>query len=290
LLKVDYCAWHRLWPELLAVAPADSRDPYIVSATAQALFHTGRLTRQLPRPQTPDELLLAKEADQAHWKKSDLYFDLGYVNMALHHLTEAVEFWGDRPVLLQRLALVNFALGNISTGRIYLKALTKIPFQSGWAREYLHRLELDSVLERDEEVSRLRRSTVKRDSVVHLTTDLELLSLLGDDTTNRMAFEYLMTYYLLAKNLTGFAENLPSTQHLPGFELSPLWEEALVMADDQSVQPLDLKGRSLNHDAERRLETIVRALAACGGNRELARSRLRDEYANSYFYYYLFSP
>ncbi len=290
LLEVDYCAWHRLWPELLAAAPANPRSPYVASATAQALFHTGRLAQELPLLRTPEDLLLAKDADAAHWKKSDLYFDLGYVNMALHHLTEAVEFWGERPVLLQRLAQINFALGNLSTGRMYLKALNKIPFQGGWAGEYLHRLEADPVLEHDEEVGRLRTLMMKRDSVVHLNADEELLAILAANPGNRMAFEYLMTYYLLAKNLTAFVQNLPRAHNFPGFELSPLWEEALVMAARQSAQPLNLKGRALNREAERRLDTMTRVIAASGENEELARSQLRDEYANSYFYYYLFGP
>src|SRR5207245_1223765 len=103
----------------------------------------GNLTRELPVLAQPVDLLLFDEKQQSHWRKSDLYFDLGYLNMALHHLTESVEFYGERPVLLRRLALVNLALGNLSTARVYLGTLARAPFQRRWAQEYLEQLGTD---------------------------------------------------------------------------------------------------------------------------------------------------
>src|SRR4029078_4229464 len=127
---------------------------------------TGSLTSELPILTSPADLLLFNDKQQSHWRKSDLYFDLGYLNMALHHLTESVEFYGERPALLRRLALVNLALGNVSTAKVYLGTLARAPVQGEWANDYFQRLQLDPNLSTDEEVARLRRSMVRTDSVV----------------------------------------------------------------------------------------------------------------------------
>jgi len=132
-LTVDYLAWQGRWSEVVSAAKTNPRNTFVACAVAQASYHTGTLTIQLPYLPSPPDLLLFSDKQQAHWKRSDLYFDLGYLNMALHHLTEAMEFYGERPLLLQRLALVNLALTNISTAKVYLGTLTRAPFQGRWA-------------------------------------------------------------------------------------------------------------------------------------------------------------
>jgi tetratricopeptide (TPR) repeat protein len=287
-LAVDYYACHKMWARVLEAARDNPEDVYVQSAVGQALFHTGRLNRELPVVRKPGDLLLFDEKELGHWRKSDLYFDLGYVNMALHHLTEAMEFWGERPLLLQRLALVNLALGNGSTARIYLQALTRVPFHSRWAKEYLRRFQSEPALTSDPEVGRLRTLMAKKDVVLRLPVDYVLLLLLDGNRHNRMAFEYLMTYFLLTKNLTGFIDNLSRADDFAGFDITPLWDEALALATKHLGLHPNLKSRQSSAEAQRRLEHVLQVIAGCGGNRETARGKLQDEYGNSYFFYYFF--
>lgn len=290
VLAVDYHACRRMWPEALAAAAGNPTNTYVMCAVAQASHHTGKLMRELPSLHRPGDLLLFEQGHRAHWKRSDLYFDLGYVNMALHHLSEAVEFCGERPILLQRLALVNLALGNINTAKLYLNALTRTPFHARWARDYLRRAESDQSLARDPEVRRLRSLMVRRDSVLRLSLDEELLLLLEANPQNRMAFEYLMTYYLLTKNLAGFGKNLYRLDDFPGSSLSTPWEEAATLAIKQSAQQSPLRARRPSPEVQRRLALFLKALEGCGGDSELARARLQKDYGNTYFYYYYLHP
>lgn len=290
LLAVDYYAWHKMWPQVLEAATVNPKDIYVRSAVAQALFHTGRLGRELPVLDKPGDLLLFDEQQPGEWKKSDLYFDLGYVNMALHHLSEAVSLCGERPMLLQRLALVNLALGNGSTARIYLNALTRVPFYSRWAKDYLQRLESDPALAGDQEVSRLRTQKMNRDTILRLPVDRVLLMLLNADRQNRMAFEYLMTYFLLTRNLAGFLDNLSRADDFAGFDIPPLWDDALALATKPLGRHPNLRTHPASAEARRRLEHVAQVIAGCSGNREMARGKLQNEhdYGTSYFLYYLF--
>lgn len=286
-LAVDYLAWHGRWPEI-SVAKASSENPFVRCALAQASFHTGTLTRELPIFSSPLDLMLSGDRPQSTWKKSDLYFDLGYVNMALHHLTESVEFYGERPVLLQRLALVNLALSNLSTAKVYLGTLARAPFHGVWARDYLERLERDPALASDEEIARLRASMVRRDSVLALPLDEELLQLLAANPQNRMAFEYLMTYYLLTKNLNAFVKNISRVKEFPGFEITPLWDEALLLASRESGQPIQVREHAISQEALSRVDAVTRLVQQYGDKGELPRSALSADYARTYSFYWCF--
>jgi hypothetical protein len=287
-LMVDYLAWHGRWAEVPLAAKANPRNDVIACTLAQARFHTGNLTTELPTLPSPADLLLFNDKQQAHWKRSDLYYDLGYLNMALHHLTEAMEFYGERPVLLQRLALVNLALTNISTAKVYLGTLTRAPFQGSWARNYLDRLEKDPVLTSDEEVARLRRLMVRRDSVIILTPDEELLMLLAANRQNRMAFEYLMTYYLLTKNLQAFVKNIARVKDFPGLEISPMWDEALLLASLEAGRSLEIPGHVICSEARSRVNAVNQVIKKNGENAQLSRHELTADYAHTYSYYWWF--
>jgi hypothetical protein len=289
LMQLDFFAWHGQWPKALAVSgKANPRSPYVACAIAQASYHTGKLLTQLPSLQSPADLLLYRNKQEGHWKESDLYYDLGYLNMALHHLTEAVEFYGERPALLRRLALVNLALGNISTAKVYLGTLARAPFQGEWANDYLQRLQLDPNLTTDEEVGRLRRSMVHRDSVVILTPDEELSMLLGANPRNRMAFEYLMTYYLLTKNLNGFVKNVSRINDFSNLSFPPMWDEALVLAGRMAGRQLQVPGHVISQEGVTRVESVTRAVKQAGDDAVLARSKLAPEYGHTYTFYWWF--
>lgn len=288
-LKVDYLAWHGRWPEVLQLAARNPMSSFVACAAAQADYHTGRLTSRLPALTSPADLLLSNDKSLSNWKKCDLYFDLGYVNMALHYLTESVEFYGERPVLLQRLALINLALGNLNTAKVYLGTLARAPFHASWARGYLERLAVDPTLPGDAEVSRLRRLMVRTDSVVALSPEEELLMLLGANGQNRMAFEYLMTYYLLSKNLPGFVKNLPRLRDFPDLKLGPAWEEAILLAAGLSRQPIELPDRSIGDDARQRVASLIKRVQEYGKNLDQARTNLSAEYGHTYTYYWFLS-
>ncbi len=288
LLSVDYSAWHRMWPEALAAAEANPGHLYVLCGVAQASYHTGRLTSSVPVVRKPADLLLFDESQRATWKKSDLWFDLGHVNNALHYLIESVEFYGERPMLLQRLVIVNLALGNIRTARIYLQALTAVPFHARWARERLARMELDPALSGEEEVLRLRSLMPKKDSIVRISMEDTLLVLLDANRQNRMAFEYLMTSFLLGRNLTAFATNLPRMDDFPGFELTPVWQEGIALAGKGLGQHPGLKAPPPDRAAWQRLATLLQILNAAGGDKDAARSKLPTEYDQSYLAYYFF--
>ncbi len=280
LLAVEYYAAHQEWDQARAAARGHEENPYVACTAAQAAYHTGDLIKELPVLQEPEDLLLTKREARSSWRKSDIYFDLGYVNMSLHHATEAMEMFGERPVLLRRLALLNLALGNISSGKIYLNCLAQVPFQSGWAREYLAKLAVDPNLAADPEIQRLRQCRARNDIIEPLTVDKEMMLLLVANPRNRMAFEYMMTYCLLTRDLENFLQQLPRINDFPGMKLSPLWQEALLMAVYKATKKVD--DPRVAPEVRKRFEEFGKVV------REGGTEQVRAQYGNTYFFYYFF--
>ncbi len=283
VLAADRAAWRGSWVEVLTLAKSRPiRSPYLACAAAQAMFHTGELSRQLPPVSRVDDLLLVRDPQIGQWRRSNLCLDLGLLNKALHHLTEAVEFWGERPLLLRGLAHVNLALGNVQTAQIYLRALSKMPFQATWARE---QLKLLAAGKEDPEVGRLRNLNLKTDSVVRASETEEFLQLLQSNPANRMAFEYLLTYELLTRDLEGFSQNVSRIGDFPALALSPLWEEALLLAEIRSGKP-GPGAPPISAESRSRYQRFQQAMRQCGNNPAVAAEQLRSEYGQDYFYYY----
>ena len=254
LLAVDYYACHEMWSKVLEeTARHPVHDPFAACAAAQAAFHLGRLTRQLPEMDSPDDLLCVN--------MSGLCLDLGLVNMALHSLADNVELSGERPLLLRQLVTANLAVGNLPTARIYLNALTKVPFHAQWARDYLRRLEADPSLRTDKEITRLRNIMVKRDVVgPPFPTDDLLGLLLNACPQNRMAFEYRMTHRLLSKNLPAFAQTLKKVRtSLDTRFLRCGRKRSLSSAVSSDIPALEIKAR-FNPDLVQRLDQIFKPM------------------------------
>ena len=286
ILATDYYAYHQNWAQVLASAKANPNSPYVLCAVNQALYHTTGLANALPSVPTASDLLLYEHQHRSHWNKAGLYLDFGCVNLALHHLAEAVEFYGERPVLLRRLAIVNLAIGNVPTAKLYLRALSKTPFHAAWATGFLQRLETDPSLAGDDDIRRLRNLMLKDDHLMPVPMDQLLLQLLARSRENRMAFEYLMSYYLLTKNLKSFVSNLHRMDDFGWREIPPLWQEAVVLAAQQTGLQAQLGDRRISPATIQHLDAAVRVINSCAGNLDLARKALRKDYEHSYIYYY----
>ena len=287
VLSVDYYASDRLWPQVLEAASGNPTNLYVLSAVNRALYHTGRLGYDLPLFQRPDDLLLLGRDLRAHWSRVDLYLDLGCANAALHHLSEALAVYGERPALLRRLALIHLVLGNVGTARIYLHSLARTPFHAAWAGDYLRRLAQDPTLARDPEIVRLRHLAPVADELIPLPAAALLEGLLDAHRDNRMACEYLVAHCLLSKDLRPLARDPRRLEALGSSPLPPLYDEALVlMARQAALDPATLVPAP-SPAAVQRYERFAEAVRTFGQDPGRWSEPLAREFAGSYFLHYL---
>jgi len=292
LFAVDYYAYQRKWDKLLAASKRCSNSFFVIHAVNRALYHTGRLGSDLfAYPQHPYAIFLADEETNplAKWKKFDTRIDLGALNLAEMNLTECLERNGQRPMILQRLALINMAKGNLDSARVYLNALSRTLFYSDWANRYLAKLKSDPDLSTDERIQYLRAVMLKKDhGFTVYGHDKVLVDLLEANRQNRMAFEYLMAWYLLSKQLDKIVLNIGRLKEFNYAAIPPLYEEAVLLYIMGRKENVELYGYQISTESRRRVKGFFDIYNRHMGNIRTAFNELAVNYGNSFLFYHLY--
>jgi hypothetical protein len=291
LLEVHHYACHRMWPQVLEAARRCPDNYTVMNAVNRALYHTGRLNRDMfTFLQHPDALMLTGEDHfLPYWHKFDTLIDLGLMNLAEKDLTECMETFGEHPMILQRLATVDLAKGKIDAARIYLGVLRKTLFFDEWANDYLSRLDADPTLSGDPEIQHLRAQCLKKDSTALFYAKEPMLSALVEQGgPNRMAFEYLMASYMLTGQLGRFAQNLTRLSELGYTQVPPLYQEAAVIYAYGTRKPIPLGGLTISPEAQQRIERFTSIYNKYGRDRDAAFNELAREFRGSYFFYRIY--
>ncbi len=289
---VDYYAFHGMWPKVLTEGRKNFNNRYVMHAVDRALYHTGRLGDEMFRwPQDPAYLFLTGTGrDWVHWQSFDVHLDLGLLNLAERSLTESLERLGERPMTLERLALINMVKGNVGTARIYLGALSKTLFHRRWAGYYLALLDADPSLSTDPTVQHLRSIALEQDRpLLGVSKEMLLLALLDKNGRNRMAYEYLMAWYLLNKQLPKFRNQAERLGELGYSELPRHFEEAILLYVYGTKQPLNLGGYQPRAQLQEQIGHILKTLDRHKGNRQAALPELAKYHGDTYFFYYLYA-
>jgi hypothetical protein len=288
LLVVHYYACQRQWPQVLRVSRPCMDKYTVMNAVDRALYHTGRLNQDMfTWLQRPDALVYTGQ-DHAlfYWHKLDTLIDLGLLNLAEKNFTECMEMFGEQPMILQRLALVNLAKGKIEAGRIYLEKLRQTLFFSTWAQGYLDRLAADPTLATDPQMQQLRAQALRKDSTVFFYAPEQMLqALVEQGSRNRMAFEYLMASYMLNKRLDKFVQNLPRLEDFGYTAVPPLYQEAALIYGTRHPIP----AAAVSPEAQQRIKQFSDIFNRYGRNKEAAFSELASKFAGSYLFYFIYA-
>ena len=313
------------WPELLEEARdlrADAFNFLIQNAVTRALYETGRLPNEMfsfPQHHAGYMLAWGKISDRSpsalsqpaapgpkqrkqmdlstgSWTQlrrhyfvalGDLELQLGLANQAEHQAHEALEVSGDHPLVLRRLARINLAKGQIEAARVYLRALSKYLNYGDYAEGVLRRLEDETLLVGDSQIARIRSVMVESRAPVDFVRGLE--EVVGRDGQDRMAFEYLMAFYLLNLSLNDVVDRLEDLGKFGYSEIPRHYQEAIVIYESVSGKKVDIPGLEVDpHTRQAHLE-LTRTYAAQFrlGDRPEALKALKERFGDTYFYYFL---
>lgn len=280
LFETDHFSCHEQWSKVIEIGRENPYHYLVCHAVNRALYCEGRLGEEMfAFPQRPEALRLTRQ--EALWQKFDMCVDMGLVNEAENALMICIETYGERPLLLHRLARVNKIKGNISTARVLLGALAKVPFWGGIAGAELARLDADPELSQDAAVQHWRSIMLRQDFVRDADT---LTLLLTENPKNRMAYEYGMAGLLLTKSLEQFARNVETFR--PAAQDPRHHIEALLLHRTLKRQPIDVPGRTIPREAKIRLHEFFQALQQHGKDKAEAAEALRGPFGDTYYYYY----
>jgi hypothetical protein len=115
-----------------------------------------------------------------------------------------------------------------------------------------------------------------------------LSALLEKNSQNRMAFEYLMAWYMLNKRLDKIVENIKRLNDFSYPQIPRHYEEAMLIYVYGTKKPVYLDGHQPSPDMRRQIESFSRTFNRYGRNKRAAFRELADVYGDSYLFYHLY--
>jgi hypothetical protein len=287
-----YYGSNRMWSEVLDIASRYPKSKTINHLANRAMFNTGRLTQDMFKyGQHPDALMLTAEADEpaTWWRLSDTYIELGHINVAESMFTLAMDAYGERPLFLKRLALINMVKKNTGAAKVYLGALSRTLFEADWAKAYLKKIESDPNLSTDEEIQHLRSVMPETDrDFKSLKSDI-FQDLLARNRNNKMAFEYSEANYLLKYQLDDFIKTLYRLKDFDYSGIPRVYEEAILLYNFKEKTNFKLPGQEISAESRERFDSFCNVFGTrYGGDKKRAFDAIAKNYGDSYFFYTLY--
>jgi hypothetical protein len=304
--SVLYCDRNCLWDDILQKKrsflfknfPSNKSLTALMTTHAmyRALYHTGRLGTDMfcfPQIADPEPLLLWKNSISNYfpdWAVSlETAIDLGALNFAEHTAGEAMENMGPLPFLLFRRTLLQAAKGNDECAHVYLNKLKQMPGNRLQTRRF-ERGAGAADLSRDTGVVRLHLCMDTADYVFNrVNEETVLLDLLKSNPRNRMAFEYLMAYYLLSMRPDLVVQNLYRLDGLGYTKIPVLYEEALEIyrQRDSTLNNVVLPAIASGRPAADRCERFLKLLKLSDPQSPGSQAAFA-EFGTSYFFFFSF--
>ena len=297
VLSNYYCR-QRSWDKILELGrhlPKGISNPYVNHDIIRALYHTGRLPYDMFQyPLIPEALLLThedKQSDLTQWKLSDIFLELGHVNMAQKLASEVVSTKGPLGVALEELAWIGIIKGQPGTARVYLNVLMRDMVYRGRAESLLRGLDGGFGPDQAAYIDNIRSCMVDESAGVTgaEAVDETLATLLKHNPRNKMAFEYLMACYLLTGRVDKIAENVPRLHDLGYQGIPTLYEEAILIYFGSRGQQLDLAKFPISEETLKRYEAFVQLVGAMNSpDGQAALNLLIRDFGATYFFYHTF--
>jgi hypothetical protein len=297
-LMVDYYARCHEWQKIIETVKGASRlDLEMIFQANRALYHLGLLSSDmfaLPQMWGTRGLIMTQDARFVYpLQNSDFYFDLGHINEAEHWAHESMSIRGETGWTLERLALVNIIKGEFDAANVFISKLNQsLLFRT--KADQLRRLMNDSTsLSRNTNILFMRSRIPQpgHDFISYSDQpDITLEFILNGTPSNKMAFEYLMAFYLLSGNLGQFANEIGRLKDLDYTEIPTHYQEALLlyMAISGKRNIPSLKGYRIYSKTVERFKNFQDILKKFGGNKSLARNELYKNHRNTYWFYSIY--
>lgn len=164
---------------------------------------------------------------------AEIFFRLGMVNDAERYMFEAQEAipnYRKSARLTRRIIECEIINGNYQVAAKLLRRLQKTLFYSNWANQTMALLGNEKAINRHPIYGKLRKYREKKQDF--LFSDREMDQMLGllflNDNHNKMAYEYLMCYELLQRDLEKFVQYYPLGRFVGYDHIPRSFQEILI--------------------------------------------------------------
>jgi len=291
-VTVNYLAHQNKWEKLLKVVEKKPSDDRVIQfQTTRALYHTGQLPEKLldyPQVWGVDGLLLSRYFQlDIIIPTTEFYLDLGFINEAIHYANEAISLTEFSPIVIEQLILSNIIAKKYEAAKLYINQLKTIPFNKRKAESYERYLKTGDNSTIDSFVREKRNLMPIADFRINkMYPQDDLYSILNDRPDNKMAYEYLMVFYLLNNDLYTFSEYYKLGKRFNYKNVPKLFQEALVLlAYDLRSKGQAVGNQYFDQGIVSQFNDYLSVLGQYNGDKDLAKAALKKQFSNTYWYY-----
>jgi hypothetical protein len=292
IMAYDYNVRMQNWDKVIEMADRKAPDsPLSVACLNLALCKEGKMNDSMFHyfQNGPEGLLPSFKRDfTVPMIVSEIYYHLGLLNTSMQYDFEAMEAIPDYKKssrAIKRMAEVNLLNGEYKVAEKYLYMLQHTLFYRAWADEAMQCIGNETRMDANAEWAQLRKYRMKEDVLFSEEQKDQMLGLLFVNCkTNRMAYEYLMAYTLLNKDLNHFVQYFPLGKTLNYKEIPVHYQEALLAFWAGSGRKMADFPWPVSQTVGERFNNYAR-LSSSGG---YAEEQIKNLYSQTYWYYLQF--
>jgi len=263
-------------------------DPVSILAVNLALTESGQLSSKMfDFNQKKNSLFPEYERrGMTPFIANEIFYHLGLINFAQMFALETIESTPDAkyPVRAFRRVAETFIInGQYDNALKYLTPVSHTLFYRRWAKDCMSYLYNEEKINTHPVWGPKRTFSSKYDFYYNSKQiDNALRYLLISNPRNKVAFEYLMAYYLLQKNFDGFIGNIHLVDELNYNGLPLVWQQASAYILTRLSQvPPQLEKFRISNDVVNSIKLYAQLFSA----EKQDTMKIKKEFGNTYWYY-----
>jgi hypothetical protein len=217
---------------------------------------------------------------------NEILYHLGLTNASQEYAFECMETipnMGKSVRTIKRLAETNLVNGQYKVSEKYLKLLEKTIFYREWAKTTLTYLNDEEKINNDPDWGEKRKFMVRNDYFFHVKNMEAVLNrMVKEHPDNKMAFEYLMAFYMINKDLRNFINCIPIMEKMQYKTVPVSYQEAIMyIIGLNNEDPMTNSPVYVSQDTKLRMKAYADIYTTYPD----AGERLEKRFSGTYWYY-----
>ena len=217
------------------------------------------------------------------------YYAVGLINEAHRWAYESMVAQGYRPENIKLLIKTNLINGHYRITEKYINILKRTLHYRKWAEKYEAMLYRPDLIEADPELGKKLKLLPKTDFTITFNYPISnVISLLQENPDNKIAFEYIMAWYLFEKNINAIFNEFEKIEEMSYTEIPRHIEEALVLYKANTGMSPNFDSIKISDEIYNRFNEYLIFSGPFSGIKSSDKKKYQRKIENTYWFYYDF--
>jgi len=290
IMTYDYLVRNERWKDVVKYAERKPPRNYLsLSMLNLSLAKTGELGNSMFKynQHGVNGLFLAFNREYVTaLMGSEILYHLSLTNACQEYAFESMQTipdMGQSVRVIKRLAETNLINGQYKVTEKYLGLLENTLFYRKWAKTMMTYPGNEEKINSHPDWGEKRKFSVRGDYFFHIkNVEAVLNRMVKENPGNRVAFEYLMAFYMINKDMRNFVNLIPVMEKMQYKTVPVSYQEAIMyIVGLNSEDPVNDAPSYISRETK----TRMMAYADIYTSRPDAEARLAEKYAATYWYY-----